>query len=129
MPKTIDLIDLADAAHYTVEAALDPKAANNYVRVVGEVSTHNTVIAEYKTATGRDLTVHERGSVEDLHQWIGRTAKTDPNPMAVIPSKYVWGILSQKLKLSDFWNSHYPDIKPKSMVRFFRERSEGAEIA
>ena len=119
--EPIDLIDLSDAARYTVEAALDPDAANHYVRVVGEVSTHNKVIADYKTATGRDLTVHERGSLENLRHWIDQTAKTDSNPMAVIPSQYVWGILSQTLKLSDFWNSHYPDIKPKSMVEFFRE--------
>ncbi len=127
--EPIDLIDLHDAARYTAEAALDPKAANNYVRVVGEVSTHNKVIASYKTATGRALTVHERGSVEDLRRWIDLTAKTDPNPMAVIPSQYVWGILSQKLKLSDFWNSHYPNIQPKSMDEFFHETTERIKAA
>jgi uncharacterized protein YbjT (DUF2867 family) len=107
-----DLTAIPNVAKYAAEAVVDPGAVNTMFQFAGDVMSMNDVIAAYEAVTGQKLSVHRKGSVDDLKQWIENTKANNPDPWAVIPMQYHYGMMSGKAKLRHLVNDRYPHIQP-----------------
>jgi nucleoside-diphosphate-sugar epimerase len=115
-----DFTTIADAAAYTVAAALDPDAAGRTIRVAGEVLTMKEFHAALEQGSGRRLQRRLLGGVKDLAAEIKRRQATAASPVEYVALQYTWAMVSGKAKLDPLDNDRYPAVHPTAMAQFAR---------
>lgn len=113
-----DLTTTDDTAKYTAEAVVDPRTINTSFQVAGDVMTMKEAIAAYEEVKGKKLTVHCKGSLDDLKTWIENTKARVRVPWAVVPAQCQLGMALGKGKLHNIVNDRYPHIKPTSVREY-----------
>lgn len=117
-----DITTMPDTARYTAEAVANPLSGQEVVSVAGDVVSMLEVVATYEKLTGKRMSVHREGSVEELKHWIESTKAANPgNPMAYVMAQYQWAMVSGKGKLENLSNHRYPQIKPQRLEAYMEQ--------
>lgn len=122
--QLMDYTTTDDTAKYVAEAAADESLVNAALEVVGEAISFNQLKAVFEEVTGRALTNHCLGSVDDLHTWIEAKKKTAQHPWEYLGAQYTWVMASGKSKLDNISNDRYPQIIPTKFREFFKNLGE-----
>ena len=112
----IDLTSMDDTAAFLAKIVCDPAILNRVVQVVSEELSMSGIAQAYQEATGRALTLHPNGSLEQGHAELGRLKADDADLMRVLPLPMVSG----KAKLRNVENRRYPQITPTRLTHVLR---------
>lgn len=119
-----DVTTYWDTARFTAEAAVDEAPLPKVLEVAGETLSFNELVNAYEDASGKSLTIVNKGSLDDLDQEIARKRQAEPgNFYAWLPLMYYRGSFGGKGKLKAIANSRYPAIKPET-VREYVQREK-----
>ncbi len=107
--QPLDFTHTTDVARYTAATVLDPRTANQALRIAGEVLSSNQLAARL------GYTTHYKGTTEDLAARIRTKQTSATNPWAYLGDQYLWAMVSGKGKLAALDNSLYPEIVPQRL--------------
>jgi uncharacterized protein YbjT (DUF2867 family) len=116
----IDLTSMDDTAAFLAEIVCDPATLNRVVQVVGEELSMSGIAQAYQEATGRALTLHSNGSLEQGYAELERLKAEGADFMRVLPLMYQLPMVSGKAKLRNVENARYPQISPTGLADVLR---------
>jgi nucleoside-diphosphate-sugar epimerase len=116
-----DVTTYRDTGRYAAEVAVDDAQVPAVFEVAGEVLTFNQLVKAYEEASGKSLTVVNKGSYADLDREIEARLKAEPgNFYAWLPLMYYRGSFGGKGKLHAIANDRYPSVKPETVQDYVR---------
>lgn len=119
--RPMDFTTYRDTARFTAEVAVDEDRLPTVIQVAGDTLTFHELVTAYEEASGKSITVVQKGSLADLDQEIERRRQAEPgNIYAWLPLMYWRGMLSGKGKLKAIANDRYPSIKPITVRDYVR---------
>jgi hypothetical protein len=98
----------------------DPATLNRVVQVVGEELSMSGIAQANQEATGRALTLHSNGSLEQGYTELERLKAEDADLMRVPPLMYQLPMVSAKATLRNGENERYPQITPTTLTDVLR---------
>lgn len=124
----LDLTAMDDTAAYLAEIVCDPATLNRVVQIVGETLTMTGIAQAFQEATGRSLSLHSKGSVEQGYLELERLKAETGDPMRVLPLMYQLPMVSGRARLKDVENHRYPNIHPRRLAEVLRTQSHSREV-
>ena len=112
----IDLTSMDDTAAFLAEIVCDPATLNRVVQVVGEELSMDGIAQAYQEATGRALTLHSKGSIEEGYAELERLKADGADFLRVLPLMYQLPMVSGKAKLRHVENERYPQVSPTRLA-------------
>jgi len=116
-----DVTSYRDTGRYTAEVAVDNANVPAVFEVAGETLSFAQLVSAYEDASGKSLTVVNKGSYADLDREIEARMKAEPdNFYAWLPLMYYRGSFGGKGKLHAIANDRYPSIVPETVRDYVR---------
>jgi uncharacterized protein YbjT (DUF2867 family) len=113
--QPLDSTSTADTARYVAATVLDPRTANQALRIAGDRFSPAELAAALP-----GYTLHRQGEISELKQRIAAKKNVSDNPWAYLGDQYLWSMQSGAGLLDTLDNSLYPEIKPISAPEFLR---------
>lgn len=111
-----------DTGEYTAEAALDENPVPTHFFIAGDSSTFNQLVATFNEISKRNVTIVDKGSVEELKALFQKNFKENPeNIYGYIPHMYQYGMVNGKGLHGDLINPRYPNVKPTNIRTFLQK--------
>ncbi|WP_129662401.1 NmrA family NAD(P)-binding protein [Rothia uropygialis] len=121
----MEFTTFADTAAYTAVAALDDRPVPEHLYVAGDRLNFHELVAEIEAGLGREITVINNGSLDDLSAEIDQLTANEDTRMSAVPLMYWRAMISGKGGAGELQNSRYPEITPETVREYCAEIANG----